>query len=371
MKHNKKIIRLKYGELFCGPGGMGFGAKKAKITHNNIIYKTEHQWASDYDEDSCLTYKHNVSPHVIHQNIRTLRIKSLKKVDIFSYGFPCNDFSIVGEQKGIKGKFGPLYKYGVSVLRTQNPKVFIAENVGGLTSANKGKIFLKILEDLQNAGKGYCLTVHKYKFEEYGIPQMRHRIVIVGFRKDLKLKFQIPKPTHVGQYMTAQESLEHPPMSADVANHELIKVSDKIIQRLKHIKPWKNVWNSNMPEDLKINCSSSQLSHIYRRLSADKPSYTITGSGGGGTYGYHWKEHRPLTNRERARLQTFPDDFVFIGNKSSVRKQIGMAVPPKMAQILFESAIKTLFNIPYPYVYSDKNFDQHLPANIEQMEMSL
>ena len=369
-RNNKKIVKLKYGELFCGPGGMGLGAKKAKVFHNNITYKIEHKWASDYDKDSCLSYQHNVSPHVLHQNVRSLNFKSLSKVDIFSYGFPCNDFSIVGEQRGMKGKFGPLYKYGVYVLNIQNPKVFIAENVGGLISANKGKSFMRILEDLQEAGKGYNLTVHKYKFEEYGIPQTRHRIIIVGVRKDLPLTFHIPKPTHIGNYVTAMESLECPPIKPNTANHSFMKVSDKIVQRLKYIKPWRNVWNSDMPKNLKINCASSQLSHIYRRLSANKPSYTITGSGGGGTYGYHWKENRPLTNRERARLQTFPDNFVFMGNRNSVRKQIGMAVPPQMAQILFECVIKTIFNIPYPYVDSDKNLYQ-LNSNKAQIEMSL
>ncbi len=368
---SRKMVQFKYGELFCGPGGMGLGAKKAKVIHGGAIYKIKHIWASDYDEDSCLTYKHNVSPRVIHQNVRNLGIKSLKKVDVFSYGFPCNDFSVVGEQKGMRGKFGPLYKYGVCVLRVHSPKIFIAENVGGLMSANQGKSFLKILEDLRSAGKGYKLTVHKYKFEEYGIPQKRHRIIIVGVRKDLKLTFQIPQPTHVRRHITAQESLEIPPINLNTANHNFMKVSDKVIRRLKYIKPWKNIWNSDMPEDLRINCTSSRLSHIYRRLSSDRPSYTITGSGGGGTYGYHWKEHRPLTNRERARLQTFPDDFVFTGSRNSVRKQIGMAVPPQMAKVLFEAVIKTLLNIPYSYVRSDSDLCLRLSTNTAQMEMSL
>lgn len=368
----KKIIKLKYGELFCGPGGMGLGAKKTIVKYNQNTYRIKHQWASDYDKDSCLTYKHNVSSKgkVFHKDVKNLDIKSLGKIDIFSYGFPCNDFSIVGEHKGVNGKFGPLYKYGVFVLDTYNPKAFVAENVGGLSSANNGKTFRKILEDLQNAGKGYNLTVHKYKFEKYGIPQIRHRIIIVGIRKNLKIAFKIPKPTHVKKYVTSQMALENPPINFSLPNHDFAKVSDKTIERLKYIKPWKNIWNSNMPEHLKINCSGAQLSYIYKRLDKNKPSYTITGSGGGGTYCYHWKENRPLTNRERARLQTFPDDFIFIGNKSSVRKQIGMAVPPTFSKILFESVIKTIFKIPYPSIYSDEETFKN-DINISQMEMSL
>ena len=365
----KRKIKLKYGELFCGPGGMGLGAKTASVKDKGHIYTIKHKWACDLDHDSCLTYKRNVSPSspVLNQDVQTLDIESLGEIDIFSYGFPCNDFSIVGQHKGIKGKFGPLYKYGVDILNRWPAKIFIAENVGGLTSVNKGKAFVKILKDLQGAGKGYYLTVYKYRFEEYGIPQMRHRIIIVGVRKDLNLIFNIPRPTHVGNYISAKEALEKPPIGPLVKNNDFIKVSGKVAERLKYIKPWRNIWNSDMPEDLKIH-SATQLSHIYRRLHKNKPSYTITGSGGGGTYGYHWKENRPLTNRERARLQTFPDDFVFVGNVGSVRRQIGMAVPPKMSRLIFESVIKTLFKIPYPYIKPEGLFPENLQDS-NQLEM--
>ena len=98
-----------------------------------------------------------------------------------------------------------------------------------------------------------------------------------------------------------------------------------------------------------------KISQIYKRLDPEKPSYTITGSGGGGTHVYHWSENRALTNRERARLQTFPDDFVFSGSKESVRKQIGMAVPAEGAKIIFESVLNTFAGISYDFVEaSDK-----------------
>ena len=365
-----RVVSLKYGELFCGPGGMGLGAKKAQIHHKKAVYKMQHKWAVDHDLNSCLTYQKNIGGKVLNQDIRSLKIKSLGGVDIFAYGFPCNDFSVVGKHKGFKGAFGPLYQYGVDVLNIYSPMAFLAENVGGLVSANEGNTFLKILQALETAGKGYILTFHKYKFEEYGVPQMRHRIIIIGIRQDLNLTFNIPQPTHTVKYVTAQTALEEPVIAPLTANHEFMKVSDTVIERLKYIKPWKNIWNSDMPKRLKINCANAQLSQIYRRLDKNKPSYTITGSGGGGTYGYHWKENRPLTNRERARLQTFPDDFVFEGGSSSVRRQIGMAVPPKISQLLFESVIKTLFKIPYLCINSLKQ-SQFLYQKNKQMEMSL
>ncbi len=92
------------------------------------------------------------------------------------------------------------------------------------------------------------------------------------------------------------------------------------------------------------------MSQIYKRLHPDKPAYTITGSGGGGTHAYHWEENRALTNRERARIQTFPDSFIFEGSKESVRKQIGMAVPPKGAQVIAEAVLKTFSGIPYDWI---------------------
>ena len=99
-----------------------------------------------------------------------------------------------------------------------------------------------------------------------------------------------------------------------------------------------------------MNIKGAQISQIYKRLDPNKPAYTVTGSGGGGTHIYHWKENRSLTNRERARLQTFPDDFIFYGSKESVRKQIGMAVPPRGVKIVFEALLKTFAKIPYDSV---------------------
>ena len=116
---------------------------------------------------------------------------------------------------------------------------------------------------------------------------------------------------------------------------------------MKYIKPGENAFTANLPEELQIK-TRTKISQIYKRLDPDKPSYTITGSGGGGTHVYHWSENRALTNRERARIQTFPDDFVFEGSKESVRKQIGMAVPAQGAKIIFEAVLKTFAGVEYP-----------------------
>lgn len=121
-------------------------------------------------------------------------------------------------------------------------------------------------------------------------------------------------------------------------------------ERLKYIKPGENAFTADIPDHLKLNMLNVKISQTYKRLDPSKPSYTVIGAGGGGMRMYHWSEPRALTNRERARLQTFPDDFIFEGSKEEVRRQIGMAVPCRGAQIIFEAILKTFAEVPYEYM---------------------
>ena len=212
----------------------------------------------------------------------------------------------------------------------------------------------KILSELRAAG--YTITPHLYKFEEYGIPQARHRIIIVGIRNDIDVVYRVPstKP-YKGVDNTCKTAIEVPPIPADAFNNEPTKQSKTVIERLGYIKPGENAFTADIPEELRLNIKGARISQIYKRLDPDKPSYTVTGSGGGGTHIYHWKEPRALTNRERARLQTFPDTYEFKGSKEGVRKQIGMAVPCKGAQIIFEAILKSFAGIKYPNVESNIN----------------
>jgi len=343
-------MQYRLGELFCGPGGIGYAAITAKI--KNKSYKITHAWANDYDKDTCETFIKNIAKDeksVICKDIRKLDYSQLKKIseiDALAFGFPCNDFSVVGEQKGMDGVFGPLYSYGIKALDVFRPIWFLAENVGGLRNANDGKAFSKILDDMFNAG--YSVYPHLYKFEKYGIPQARHRIIIIGIRNDQDTVYKVPSTkTYVTKLRTCKDAVENPPIPADAENNELTKQSEDVIKRLKYIKPGENAFTANIPAVLQLNISGAKISQIYRRLDPNKPAYTITGSGGGGTHVYHWLENRALTNRERARLQTFPDNFVFVGTKESVRKQIGMAVPVDGARIIFEAILKCFAGIDY------------------------
>ncbi|MCH5259646.1 MAG: DNA cytosine methyltransferase [Lachnospiraceae bacterium] len=349
--NTKKITKFRLGELFCGPGGLALAATTARI--DNPEYQIVHKWASDYDLDTCQTYIRNICPEdeksVIHKDVRKLDIDKLGDIDALVFGFPCNDFSVVGEQKGFDGTFGPLYTYGVKVLKKYKPQWFLAENVGGLKSANDGKAFEKIQDDLQDAG--YRIYPNLYKFEEYGVPQARHRMIIVGIHKDLPYEFRVPS---IEPYRnidnTCRTALEVPPITKDTPNNELTKQSATVVERLSYIKPGQNAFTADLPEFLQLHVKGAKISQIYKRLDPQKPAYTVTGSGGGGTHIYHYSEPRALTNRERARLQTFPDNYVFEGSKESVRKQIGMAVPPQGAKIIFEAILKTFAGIDYMWM---------------------
>lgn len=339
---------FKLGELFCGPGGIGYAADVASfISENGDEYGIQHAWASDYDRDTCDTYTENICPEhpetVICKDIRKLDFEKLRKIsdiDGLAFGFPCNDFSLVGEKKGIDGTFGPLYSYGVEALKEFQPMWFLAENVGGLKNSNEGNTFKIILKELEDAG--YEITPHLYKFEDYGVPQARHRIIIIGIRKDIKKTFKVPSPEPYKSIdNTAKNALENPPIPYAANNNELTKHAVQVIERLKYIKAGQNAFNATLPKELELNVKGAKISQIYKRLRPDKPAYTVTGSGGGGTHIYHWQENRALTNRERARLQTFPDHFLFKGSKESVRKQIGMAVPQAGVKVIFDALLKT------------------------------
>ena len=350
MMNNNRTFKM--GELYSGPGGIACGASMA--SSDDGMLSISHAWASDYDQDSCDTYIKNImhgdGSNVYCTDVRDLDIKSLGSIDCFSYGFPCNSFSNVGEHQGLENeKFGMLYWYGIEVLKIYQPEWFLAENVSGMRSAGDGDHFKQILKDMEEAG--YVLTPHMYKFEEYGIPQTRHRIIIIGIRKDLDeqgIKFHVPSPAPYKDCdISASTALSNIP--ADAPNHEIRKLNKRVTERLSYIKPGQNAWNADIPEELRIK-TRTKISQIYRKLDPDKPSYTVTAAGGGGTFMYHWEGNRELTNRERARIQTFPDNFEFIGKYQSVRKQIGMAVPPNGAKIIFDAVLNTFAGIDYEWI---------------------
>jgi DNA (cytosine-5)-methyltransferase 1 len=246
-------MKFRLGEFFSGPGGLAKGAFNAKARNGQEIFSVVHSWANDYDKDSCETYRQNLCKNrpesVICQDVKTLDLSSLGEIDAFAFGFPCNDFSLVGEKKGINGTFGPLYSHGVRALRKFRPMWFIAENVGGIRSSNEGQAFETILNELRAVN--YNLSVHLYKFEEYGVPQSRHRVIIVGIDRSLGLHYRVPRPS--GVLRTCKQALIDPPIPPTATNQELTKQAARVVERLQHIRPGENAWNSDLPSHLKLN----------------------------------------------------------------------------------------------------------------------
>jgi DNA (cytosine-5)-methyltransferase 1 len=290
-------------------------------------------WANDFEEKACETYATNLGEHIVWDDITKVKLKDIPDIDIMIGGFPCQDFSMIWQRGGISTDRGNLYRYFVEAVKTKKPKVFVAENVKGLLTANGGNAIEQIAEDF--AALGYVVDVDLYNFANYGVPQLRERIFIVGVRADLDWDFKKPEPTHgIKNYFTSGQALRG--VKKIKFNNEHQNIADKTRRMLELIPEGGNF--SDIPKDHPLYVKG-MISHVYRRLDRNRPSTTIIAGGGGGTWGYHYEEPRPLTNRERARLFGYPDDFVFIGTITQVRKQIGNSVPPPAAKALAEALL--------------------------------
>lgn len=308
--------------IFSGCGGLDLGFHQEG--YNTI-------WANDFAEWAVESFRANMGD-VIHlkdiTKIDPYTDKTIPECDVVLGGFPCQDFSIIWKQPGLNGTRGGLFRHFAEFVDAKKPKAFIAENVKGLLTANDGRAIDTIIKDFESIAPGYLVKPHLYNFAEYGVPQFRERVLFVGVRLDTGFNFVHPKPTHGPNadrpYFTAGEALkgvENVPF-----NNELINIKEKTRQMLSLIPEGGNF--TDIPKDHPLYVKG-MISHVYRRIKLDEPAKTIIAAGGGGTWGYHYPEPRPLTNRERARLQSFPDDFEFKGSVTEVRRQIGNAVPPE------------------------------------------
>jgi DNA (cytosine-5)-methyltransferase 1 len=328
-------------ESFCGPGGLSLGLEWAGF---------ETLTAFDHDEESLETFNRYRGEEIAFKaDSRELEPEDLLEraglgpegeLDLFSGGPPCQGFSKqkrgahLGDERNHR-----VIDFAVLVKGT-SPRFFILENVATF-GKKRGKEFMERIRDL--LGDDYDLTPHTYNAADYGLAQTRRRFILVGRRRDVDGHYEIPPPT-VGEWKTVREQIgdipeppedysEHP----DYPNHEAARVSDKNIERFSHVPPgggWRDI-----PHDLRLEChknvdtSSGGWPDVYGRLEWDSQAPTLTkgfDSFTRGRYG-HPEHDRPITPREAARLQGFPDDYVFVGNKGDVRGQIGNAVPPPLA----------------------------------------
>lgn len=339
---NEKKVAPTIVSIFSGCGGLDLGFHMEG-------YRTI--WANDFAEWAVASFRENLGDVIHYGDITKIdpyTDKTIPDCDLVLGGFPCQDFSVIWKQPGLNGKRGGLYRHFLEFVDAKKPKAFVAENVKGLLTANKHKAIETIIHDFESIAPGYIVKPHLYNFAEYGVPQFRERLLIVGIRVDTGFDFKHPKPTHGPNgtlpYVTAGQALQG---ALDVPyNNERINCKEKTRQMLELIPEGGNF--TDIPRDNPLYVKG-MISHVYRRIDRNEPSKTIIAAGGGGTWGYHYPEPRPLTNRERARLQSFPDDFKFMGNITEVRRQIGNAVPPvgvravaKRLMPLFTSDYKTV-----------------------------
>jgi len=280
----KGIKKPKVLSLFSGSGGMdlGFVQEGYKIV-----------WANDFEHWSCETYKKNFGPHIVEGDIADIDFGATPECDLITGGFPCQDFSMVWKRGGLSTDRGNLYKHFVRAVATKLPKAFVAENVKGLLTANKGMAIKQIVKDFQKVDHiGYRIYVNLFNFAEYGVPQLRERVIIVGIRSDIPFDFQKPKPTHNEKtFVTAGEALKG--VEKVPHNQEHMNIMGRTKKIISLIPPGGNF--TDIPKDSPYYVKG-MISHVYRRLHPNKPSTTIIAGGGGGTWGYHHKENRPLTN---------------------------------------------------------------------------
>lgn len=329
--------------LFSGCGGMDLGAEMTGLV------KTV--WAIDNDPWAVQTYRQNLGSHIWNADIREIEFPDVP-CDILLAGPPCQDYSSLWNHDGAKTPRGNLFREVARFLDQRSPKAFVLENVAGLLSANHGEAWLLVRHALRAPsqflygapGPRYEVAAQIVNFADLGVPQHRQRLIVVGVRKDLGIRPPaIPRP-YQAAHRTVRDALDSAPISPSAANHEIGLDSTTVVERLKLIAPGENYRSIPGGHPLAVK---GLISHVYRRLDPDQPSYTVIAGGGGGTHGYHHVEPRRLSNRERARLQSFPDDFVFAGGEGRsayprVRRQVGNAVPPEAGRVIVRTLAEAL-----------------------------
>ncbi len=323
-----------YIDLFSGAGGLSLGFDKAGF--KNIM-------ALEKDLSCAETYKYNFPSHkLVVSDIRDfsdeyiLKFMCGKKVDVIIGGPPCQGFSIAGNigRSFIEDERNKLFLEFARFVKVLKPKVFIMENVEALKNHNKGKTMEEIIEHFSNIG--YSIVFEVLNTVEYEVPQQRRRIFIVG-EAGAENHFVFPKKSE--KRISIKEAIDDLPKlksgeNSNIPNHNAMNHSKQMLEKMSYIKDGGN--RMDIPEELRPKSGDIRK---YIRYKSSEPSICITGDM---RKVFHYSQNRALTCRELARIQTFPDDFVFLGNSGKIQQQIGNAVPPVLAFKLAENVKKLL-----------------------------
>ena len=328
------MVKDKYTfiDLFAGCGGLSFGLIKAGLAC---------KWAIEIDDNACNTYRFNIGDHIVCDDVRNINADDVPKVDVLVGGFPCQPFSLSGLQGGFDGKDGDLFYQCVRFISAVQPKVFMLENVAGFATLKKGLYLDIAITTLQKLG--YLVNWQVLDCSDYSIPQTRKRIIIMGNKLGVENLYPVPSYKKLSVKEAIDDIWRNP---EQFRNNEPMKHSARIIKRFSYVEPGETAFDA-MRKHPELG-SAKITKQCYRRMIADEPAPTIVANFV--TTTIHYSQNRNLTAREAARIQTFPDDFIFQGYKTRMSwqkslsqfEQIGNAVPPKLAELIGECIIKML-----------------------------
>lgn len=319
-------MSYKYIDLFCGAGGLSLGFENAGF---------ENVFSVECNSDFAKTYKRNFPMHnLIVDDVRNIDDKEIgklvdnKEVDVIIGGPPCQGFSIAGNigRTFIDDERNRLFKEFVRFVTSVQPKMFVLENVAAMVTHLKGETIKAIVEAFENAGCGYKVKYEVLNSANYGIAQERRRIVIVGVRTDIESEFSYPKKSD--KVYTIKDVIDDLPKlksgeTSGIPNHIAMKHSAQMLEKMGYIKDGGD--RMDIPEELRPKSGDIRK---YIRYDSKKPSVCVTGDM---RKIFHYEQNRALTARELARIQSFPDDFIFEGTSIQIQQQIGNAVPPMLA----------------------------------------
>lgn len=305
--------KLKVASLFCGCGGTDVGllgnfdflGKHYASNNMEIVY------ANDIDDNACKIFKENFDIKPDNRDIRKINSSELPDFDILTGGFPCQSFSIIAQNPkrlGVKDDRGKLFFEMCRILRDKQPKCFIAENVKGLLTANQKSAFPLIMEEFKNSG--YDVKYMVLNSANYGVPQKRERVIIVGFRKDLNINFTFPN--HV---ITNEDLFE--PLKKVIDNNvdEKYYFSERAVEGMMKKR---EKMNKGRAQDIEKPCNTVGAHLAKVSLNSTDPVL------------FNGTRYRRFTPREVARIQSFPETFSLVGTETAQYRALGNAIPPVM-----------------------------------------
>ena len=337
MKDDKAVEEIYAVDMFSGAGGITQGLKQAGYS---VIM------ATDIDKDFSTAHRHNhpnvpflerditeLTPKEFSKSIRATPFVNGHPIHLVSGGPPCQGFSMTGRRKSDDPR-NQLFQHYLNVLKELKPQFFFMENVTGMlsmkqtASGKKGEFFDHIMDMFRKVLPEYEIDYRVINMADYGVPQTRRRVIILGNRLGIPIDECFPKPDHTeDDYETVWDNIKDLTKIENdgIPNHRRMNHSKQIVERMSKVKSGKYIKKRRSNQKQTFQC-------VYQRLEKDKPAPTLVP--GHSAFPIHPVEHRSLTFREAARLQTFPDDMEFFGSQIQQGLAVGNAVPPMFAEKL-------------------------------------